>query len=742
MKNLIVLFLICSTSILAQTLEQKATLITNLINTRFSSSNLEKERDDKLAKINEIVKDEFETDAEFKKRKSESQSNATKIKSDYEFKINESKKTFNKHQIELKAELTFLLSQTIQNVESKFIVESYNAENNSFPVTLNISNQSTSVEVPREIARQFKTETNTLEAKGQKQLKENLEWDYFNWGVTLSTGQTFIFGEQRGVGAQVAQLQSTPPPSLTAKISFTEPSGNNALDANEKGKLTLTITNSGGGTALGFDTYISSENKTGLDFNPTLFVGEVPANSTRIAILEISASDQIKEGKSSFTFTFNEARGFPPDPIKITFDTRELLPPKFIIADVGVSEPSGNGKIENEEVVEITTRIQNIGRGVAKNVKISFDKGENIYWAEGSKLQLRIDELKAGSYFDAVVKFYANKKATDIPIYVSITEPSGKYDLNRIRLDQSKLALNVKVQQLQEVTIAGKERTSTNIEIAGGLSIDIEQNIPVTKQKNPNAVAVIIGIKEYANSDIPTVEYAKRDAIFMREYLIKVLGYDPKNILPQNPDELMTVGNMKSLIRQKVSSYLKPDGSSDIFVFYAGHGAPSTTSQQAFFVPYDCDPNFVSDDNAYKMQDFYNDISKLNARKKYVIIDACFSGQSGDGKAIVKNASPVLLKVDNSLFASKDAIVFQSSESNQVSNWYPEKKHGMFTYYFLKGLKGEADTNKDGSITVGELEGYINDENNNLPYVSRREFSRPQKAVVTGKLENIMLNLK
>ena len=174
MKNLIVLFLICSTSILAQTLEQKATLITNLINTRFSSSNLEKERDDKLAKINEIVKDEFETDAEFKKRKSESQSNATKIKSDYEFKINESKKTFNKHQIELKAELTFLLSQTIQNVESKFIVESYNAENNSFPVTLNISNQSTSVEVPREIARQFKTETNTLEAKGQKQLKENL----------------------------------------------------------------------------------------------------------------------------------------------------------------------------------------------------------------------------------------------------------------------------------------------------------------------------------------------------------------------------------------------------------------------------------------------------------------------------------------------------------------------------------------------------------------------------------------
>ena len=64
----------------------------------------------------------------------------------------------------------------------------------------------------------------------------------------------------------------------------------------------------------------------------------------------------------------------------------------------------------------------------------------------------------------------------------------------------------------------------------------------------------------------------------------------------------------------------------------------------------------------------------------------------------------------------------------------------MFTYYFLKGLKGEADTNKDGSITVGELEGYINDENNNLPYVSRREFSRPQKAVVQGDKNLLLIN--
>ena len=140
------------------------------------------------------------------------------------------------------------------------------------------------------------------------------------------------------------------------------------------------------------------------------------------------------------------------------------------------------------------------------------------------------------------------------------------------------------------------------------------------------------------------------------------------------------------------------------------------------------------------MSEFYNDIQKVKSKSKTVVIDACFSGQSGDGGTLVKNASPVLLKVDNTLFKDKNAVVFQSSEANQVSNWYPEKKHGMFTYYFLKGLKGEADINKDGSITVGELEGYINDENNNLPYTSKREFQRPQKAVVQGDKNLLLIN--
>jgi len=326
-----------------------------------------------------------------------------------------------------------------------------------------------------------------------------------------------------------------------------------------------------------------------------------------------------------------------------------------------------------------------------------------------------------------------------VPVFVSVAEKYGRFGFEKYRLP---LELNKVTQKLQEIVVQGKEsKEKTSVEISTGLSIDIEQNIPEAKQKNPNAVALVIAISDYANANVPKVEFAKRDAQFIREYLIKTLGYDAENILPKNEDEVMSAGNMKTLIRQILPSYLKKDGSSEVFIYYSGHGAPSTQTNEPFFVPYDCNPNFVNKDNAYNMNEFYADIAALNAKKKFVVIDACFSGQSGSGQTLVKNASPALLKVKNVLLADENAVLFQSSSAEQVSNWYPEKKHGMFTYFFLKGL-GVLASKNNGTVTASELEQFINDENDGLPYYSNREFQRPQKAVVSGKLESVVVKLK
>ena len=105
---------------------------------------------------------------------------------------------------------------------------------------------------------------------------------------------------------------------------------------------------------------------------------------------------------------------------------------------------------------------------------------------------------------------------------------------------------------------------------------------------------------------------------------------------------------------------------------------------------------------------------------------------AGDGSMLISNASPIYVRVENPLMVDNKSILFLSSEGDQVSNWYPEKRQSMFTYFFLRGLKGDADMDRDGKITVGELKRFINDENEGLPYYSNRLFQRKQRAVIIG----------
>ncbi|MCS3679282.1 hypothetical protein GGP72_003231 [Salinibacter ruber] len=44
----------------------------------------------------------------------------------------------------------------------------------------------------------------------------------------------------------------------------------------------------------------------------------------------------------------------------------------------------------------------------------------------------------------------------------------------------------------------------------------------------------------------------------------------------------------------------------------------------------------------------------------------------------------------------------------------------MFTYFFLKGLKGEANLNGDQAVTVKEMKQYLTSESSGVPYWSKR----------------------
>jgi hypothetical protein len=251
---------------------------------------------------------------------------------------------------------------------------------------------------------------------------------------------------------------------------------------------------------------------------------------------------------------------------------------------------------------------------------------------------------------------------------------------------------------------------------------ELETDIPQSLALRPDAVAVVIGNSGYSafSADVPDVAFAARDAAAVRRYLTRALGYMEGNVLYH---EDATNAVFRSLfgtreVPQGRLAQLVRTGRSDVFVYYSGHGAPDVSAGRGYFVPVDCNPDDVRL-NGYPLDLFYANLGRLGARSITVVIDACFSGGSEQGM-LIGSASPVGIHISDPAMALQNGAVFTSSAGDQISSWYPEMGHGLFTYFFLRGLKGAADQDADGRVTAGELSAYVADPNDGVPYWARR----------------------
>ena len=231
--------------------------------------------------------------------------------------------------------------------------------------------------------------------------------------------------------------------------------------------------------------------------------------------------------------------------------------------------------------------------------------------------------------------------------------------------------------------------------------VDVEKKIP-KGEKNPNAYAVVFGIEQYKN--VSPVTYARRDAYWMREYFTKTLGVPEENIyyktdIDVGKAEFDKVFSQGGWLDKRIG-----DGRSDLYIYYAGHGAPDFNSRTAFLIPYDGDPNYASQ-TGYSVDKMTANLSQLEARSVTVFLDACFSGANRENEILLAGARPVFLDVNTAVAAN--VTLFSAASGNQISSSWSEKQHGIFSYWLMKGMQGSADANRDNRLTVEELGGFI-----------------------------------
>lgn len=292
------------------------------------------------------------------------------------------------------------------------------------------------------------------------------------------------------------------------------------------------------------------------------------------------------------------------------------------------------------------------------------------------------------------------------------------------------ISLQPTVKKEEVITI---QKTIDNGKIIAKLNSDVDINIPKAKTQNPDAIAVVIGNSNYTKTK--AVKYALNDALAIKKYLTEAFGFKEGNIFhiedASKSDFELMFGN-KEQQRGKLFNTVKK-GKSDVFVFYSGHGAPGLKDKNAYFVPVECDPQYI-EIGGYVTETFYRNLSIIPAKSITVVLDACFSGAE-----LFQNISPIVIK-PKGIMGIKNGNLLASSRDAEVSGWYNEKEHGLFTYFFLKAIQDKtADTDKNNKITLNEIYRFVSDETEAVPYLARKLHGIDQNPVIQGNSINTIL---
>jgi len=623
-------------------------------------------------------------------------------------------------------------------ITEPLVLERYNPDAGQYPMV--VAGIRATLAIPVDEAQLLFENRARIVVEGIEQLKADLSGtERLNLQLVHPvTGKRYPIGPQVALADAPRTVASvTAPASLeVSNAKFTDADGDNRLGAGERAVLEFTVQNTGAGPAQG--VRILGNTSAPID-GLRAALGTINAGESRTVTLSVTGGAEVRDTTALLRLEVKEVNGFDASPLEIRIPTKAFRPPVMRVAGVGVEDAQGRSTIRAGQPVTLTIRVQNTGGGRAEGVTAEIIAGLNVFLADNvsnKNVSRMVGDLEPGAYRDVQVQAFANAQAgTTFPITVALRERTGRFAVGAKDLGLTQETAQRTVAQL-DIVARDLPSTSATPATAPTLSSELLANIPMATTRNPDAIAVIIGNRGYRNA--PAVAFAANDAAVVRRYAERALGIEPGNIIEltdaSGTDLNATFGvrgNPNGRLRDLVKA-----GVSEVFVFYSGHGAPDPRAQQAYLMPVDADANRL-ELTAYSVDVLYENLAALGAKQVTVVMDACFSGATGSGEMLITAASPIGITVKDpaARFAQGNATIIAAAQGQELANWYPDQRHGMLTYFFLKGLQGSADANGDKQVTVGELRAWLTDPTRGVPYESRQLFgtNRQQTPQVWGK---------
>jgi tetratricopeptide (TPR) repeat protein len=244
-----------------------------------------------------------------------------------------------------------------------------------------------------------------------------------------------------------------------------------------------------------------------------------------------------------------------------------------------------------------------------------------------------------------------------------------------------------------------------------------------------NAYALVVGIRNYKQLSGP--RFADHDARQVQRMLCNLAGFrnDPGHIrLKLNQDA--TIGSLYGDLHWLLQK-ARLDPKATVVFYFSGHGSPvleddRNTVKDGLLVPYEANLDNLNDRTAVPLSYLRKELGKLKNPQVVCMIDACFSG-SGKSVSGMKLIKP---KVNTDLLASEKLFISAAAADRPAEEYTPGQQ-GAFSYFFLKGLMGDADQNDNGWVDTLEAYTYARDKLEALGLEQDPQMNRPDAIPLT-----------
>mgnify|MGYP001216781320 CR=1 FL=1 len=301
-----------------------------------------------------------------------------------------------------------------------------------------------------------------------------------------------------------------------------------------------------------------------------------------------------------------------------------------------------------------------------------------------------------------------------------IVDPEAGEQIKLVAIDQwknkSEKTINIKV-KFQEV--------------ADKRIYEIPNPSKIKVKLDRNKIAIIIGIEKYRSLKNIDAPFANRDANAFRAYANKALGIPNKNIKVLIDDNATRAETLKALTLW-LPQTARGKGK-DIYVFFAGHGLASDDGKNLYILPQDGDAALLQY-TAISRLEIFELINKIEPSSVTMFFDTCYSGQTRDERMLVAGLRPIRL-LESEQEKPTNFTIFTASNYDETSGSIEEAKHGIFSYFLMKGMEGKADENNDKKITNGELITYLKQNVSEEAFMNNRQ----QEPMLSGDPNKILI---